>query len=51
MVYLANFVLVQAGIESSRAFQLNLINSCLGLVANACSWALSAWFGRRTIYL
>lgn len=33
------------------AFQLNLINSCLGFVANAGSWFLTAWFGRRTIYL
>lgn len=33
------------------AFQLNLINSCLQLVANICSWPLTAWFGRRTIYL
>ena len=33
------------------AFQLNLINSCLQFVANALSWFLSAWFGRRTIYL
>ena len=33
------------------SFQLNLITSCLGFVANALSWPLTAWFGRRTIYL
>ena len=33
------------------SFQLNLINSCLQLVANAGSWFLTANFGRRTIYL
>lgn len=33
------------------SFQLNLINSCLQFVANAGSWFLAAWFGRRTIYL
>jgi SP family general alpha glucoside:H+ symporter-like MFS transporter len=33
------------------SFQLGLINSCLGFVANAGSWFLTAWFGRRTIYL
>ena len=33
------------------AFQLNLINSCLGFIANAGSWWLTNWFGRRTIYL
>jgi SP family general alpha glucoside:H+ symporter-like MFS transporter len=43
--------LLEAGISSNRSFQLNLINSCLGFVANACSWPLTAWFGRRTIYL
>lgn len=30
---------------------LGLINSCLGFVANAGSWWLTKWFGRRTIYL
>lgn len=33
------------------SFQLNLINSCLQFVANAGSWFLASWFGRRTIYL
>jgi SP family general alpha glucoside:H+ symporter-like MFS transporter len=33
------------------SFKLNLINSCLQLVANMCAWPLSAYFGRRTIYL
>ena len=28
-----------------------MINSCLQFVANALSWFLTAWFGRRTIYL
>lgn len=42
---------VEAGISTGKAFELNLINSCLQFVANACSWFLSAWFGRRTIYL
>lgn len=44
-------ILPEAGISQSKAFELNLINSCLGFVANACSWFLTAWFGRRTIYL
>ena len=33
------------------SFKLNLINSCLQLVANALSWPLSAYLGRRTIFL
>lgn len=47
----ATFFFEQAGISTNKAFQLNLINSCLQLVANALSWVLTAWFGRRTIYL
>jgi SP family general alpha glucoside:H+ symporter-like MFS transporter len=33
------------------SFQLGLINTALQLVANICFWFLTAWFGRRTIYL
>jgi SP family general alpha glucoside:H+ symporter-like MFS transporter len=33
------------------SFKLNLINSCLQMVANICAWPLSSYFGRRTIYL
>jgi SP family general alpha glucoside:H+ symporter-like MFS transporter len=37
--------------STNFSFQLNLINSCLQLVANTGSWFLTAWFGRRTVYL
>ncbi|CAI9630172.1 maltose permease mal61 [Alternaria burnsii] len=47
----ATFFFEQAGMSSDFSFKLNLINSCLQLVANICSWPLSNWFGRRTIYL
>ncbi|EFX04092.1 maltose permease [Grosmannia clavigera kw1407] len=47
----ATFFFEQAGISPEKAFQLNLINSCLQFVANVCSWFLASWFGRRTIYL
>ncbi|EED24629.1 hexose carrier protein, putative [Talaromyces stipitatus ATCC 10500] len=47
----ATFFFEQAHIKPDRAFQLNLVNSCLQFVANICSWFLSSWFGRRTIYL
>lgn len=33
------------------SFLLGLINSCAGLVANILSWPLTAYFGRRQIYL
>ncbi|KAL3952556.1 hypothetical protein ACCO45_012499 [Purpureocillium lilacinum] len=47
----ATFFFEQAGISPDRAFDLNLINSCLQFIANALSWPLTAWFRRRTIYL
>ncbi|KAI1342327.1 maltose permease [Xylariaceae sp. FL0016] len=47
----ATFFFEQAGISSGKAFQLNLINSCLQFVANGISLPLTGWFGRRTIYL
>lgn len=47
----AVFFFTQAGIDTDFSFQLGIINSALGLVANIGSWGLTAWFGRRTIYL
>ncbi|OOQ86557.1 maltose permease [Penicillium brasilianum] len=47
----STFFFEQAGISPDKSFQLNLINSCLQLVANALSWFLIPYFGRRTIYL
>ncbi|KAA8618748.1 AraJ Arabinose efflux permease [Pyrenophora tritici-repentis] len=47
----ATFFFEQAGMSTDFSFKLNLINSCLQLIANMCSWPLSGWFGRRTIYL
>ncbi|KAF4877850.1 Maltose permease MAL31 [Colletotrichum siamense] len=47
----ATFFFEQAGMGHDRAFDLNLINSCLQFIANVLSWPLTAWFGRRTIYL
>lgn len=47
----ATFFFEQAGMSTDFSFKLNLINSCLQLVANICAWPLSGLFGRRTIYL
>ncbi|KAK3209018.1 hypothetical protein GRF29_69g412514 [Pseudopithomyces chartarum] len=47
----ATFFFEQAGMSTDFSFQLNLINSCLGLIANVGSWFLATWFGRRTVYL
>lgn len=43
--------ILEAGMGPDRSFQLNLINSCLQLVANIISLPLASSFGRRTIYL
>lgn len=42
---------IEAGVDSDRAFQLNLINACLQFIANIISLPVSGWWGRRTIYL
>ena len=47
----ATYFFEQAGMSINFSFQLGLINSCLGLVANISAWFLTSWFGRRTIYL
>jgi SP family general alpha glucoside:H+ symporter-like MFS transporter len=47
----ATFFFEQAGMSTDFSFKLNLINSCLQLIANMCAWPLSGAFGRRTIYL
>lgn len=47
----ATFFFEQAGMSTDFSFKLNIINSCLQFIGNAGSWFLSAWFGRRTIYL
>ncbi|KAF2856942.1 general substrate transporter [Plenodomus tracheiphilus IPT5] len=47
----ATFFFEQAGMSTDFSFKLNLINSCLQLVANILAWPLSGMFGRRTIYL
>ncbi|KAL7423401.1 hypothetical protein Q5752_002705 [Cryptotrichosporon argae] len=41
----------QAGMSTNMAFALGLITSSLQAVAVACSWFLSSWFGRRTLFL
>lgn len=46
-----SFFFIEAGIADSKAFQLNLITTCLQFVANGVAWILTAYFYRRTIYL
>lgn len=41
----------EAGINDTLAFALGLITSALQLVMVMCSWVLTSYFGRRTIYL
>ncbi|KAL4962744.1 putative MFS maltose transporter [Aspergillus stella-maris] len=47
----ATYFFEQAGISSEKAFQLNLITTCLQFVANIGSWFLTSWFRRRTVFL
>ncbi|KFY35428.1 hypothetical protein V494_05927 [Pseudogymnoascus sp. VKM F-4513 (FW-928)] len=47
----ATFFFTQAGIDTDKSFQLNLINACLQFVANVLAFPLTNWFDRRTIYL
>ncbi|RKK66747.1 hypothetical protein BFJ69_g15123 [Fusarium oxysporum] len=47
----ATFFFERAGVSTERAFQLNLVNSCLQFVANILSLPITSSFGRRTIYL
>ncbi|KFY79454.1 hypothetical protein V499_01583 [Pseudogymnoascus sp. VKM F-103] len=47
----ATFFFTQAGIDTDKAFQLNLINACLQFIANILAWPLTNWFDRRAIYL
>lgn len=41
----------QGSDSNDKAFQLNLINSCLQFVANILAWPLTIWLRRRTLYL
>ncbi|KAK1998620.1 alpha glucoside transporter [Colletotrichum falcatum] len=47
----STFFFEQAGMGHDRAFTLTLISSFIGLFANGLSLPLTAWLGRRTIYL
>ncbi|KAL6229110.1 major facilitator superfamily domain-containing protein [Aspergillus navahoensis] len=47
----ATYFFEQSGISSNKAFQLNLITTCLQFIANAGSWGLTSWFRRRTVFL
>ncbi|KAL4892281.1 general substrate transporter [Aspergillus ambiguus] len=47
----ATYFFEQAGISPNKAFQLNLITTCLQFVANIGSWGLTSWFRRRTVFL
>ncbi|RDW68173.1 hypothetical protein BP6252_09569 [Coleophoma cylindrospora] len=47
----ATYFFEQAGMSSNFSFQLSLINSCLGFIANAGSWILTKYFTRRQIYI
>ncbi|KLU90836.1 alpha-glucosides permease MPH2/3 [Magnaporthiopsis poae ATCC 64411] len=41
----------QAGLSTSNAFTMTLVQFCLGGIGVFFSWFLMGWFGRRTLYL
>ncbi|KAL8302864.1 hypothetical protein RB597_005450 [Gaeumannomyces tritici] len=41
----------QAGLSTSNAFTMTLVQFCLGGLGVFFSWFLMNWFGRRTLYL
>jgi SP family general alpha glucoside:H+ symporter-like MFS transporter len=41
----------QAGLDTSNAFTLSLVQYALGAIGTICSWFLMTRFGRRTLYV
>ncbi|KAL5045001.1 major facilitator superfamily domain-containing protein [Aspergillus fruticulosus] len=51
LAYASHYFFEQAGISSDKAFQINLITTCLQFVSNVGSWGLTSWFRRRAVFL
>ncbi|KAG0647804.1 Maltose transport MAL31 [Hyphodiscus hymeniophilus] len=47
----STYFFVQAGLSTTNAFNLAMIQYALGAVGTICSWFLMLYFGRRTIYI
>lgn len=47
----STYFYLQAGLDTSNAFTMSLVQYSLGAVGVFCSWALIAKFGRRTLYI
>lgn len=47
----STYFYLQAGLDTSNAFTMSLVQYSLGAVGVFCSWALISRFGRRTLYL
>lgn len=41
----------QAGLASSNAFSMSMVQYALGAIGTVSSWFLVNWFGRRTLYM
>ncbi|KAJ5219456.1 sugar transporter [Penicillium cinerascens] len=41
----------QAGLASSNAFTMSMVQYALGAIGTMSSWCLVNWFGRRTLYM
>ncbi|KAF2995743.1 hypothetical protein E8E14_001509 [Neopestalotiopsis sp. 37M] len=43
--------MVRAGLDTDSAFNLNVVQSCVGLIGCILAWWLMTYFGRRFLYL
>ncbi|ETS86836.1 hypothetical protein PFICI_00664 [Pestalotiopsis fici W106-1] len=43
--------MVRAGLDTNSAFNLNVVQSCVGLIGCILAWWLMTYFGRRFLYL
>lgn len=47
----STYFLIQAGVPTERAFDLNIGNSGIGAIGTISSWFTMQWLGRRQLYL
>lgn len=49
--YTPTYFFVQAGIDTSRAYQIAIGGTAIAFVGTIISWFLLGWFGRRQLYV
>jgi SP family general alpha glucoside:H+ symporter-like MFS transporter len=51
MMGFSTYFYERAGLSTSNAFSMTLIQTSLGFIGTVMSWFLMGWFGRRTLFL